>query len=267
MTGGTMHKLQPGQRSPVPDGLQEGRLVDLVHTPLEAVATYWLSLKKTLDQRKNGAFLAEEAKHARESFIKHLLNLLQSAFAPEDCRRLAAVKQRNLLRDLHRKLDLLAICLLGIADNENPQKVLIRIISKFSISPVFEKEVFDIAQQALRSLDNPKTRERFLLIDQSMKIEALIINMMVYSMYARRNDVRKIDLFSEYIRSYYFSEGMALIQDGFDHDFVKYRLILLRKEILADMENKMEMSLEMFLGIRKGTSYEDMFRIYDAFRL
>lgn len=241
--------------------------VDLVHTPLEAVASYWLSLKKTLDQRKNGAFLTEEARHAAEPFIKHLLNLLQSGFSDDDCHRLAAVKQRNLLRDLHRKLDLLAICLLGISDNENPQKVLIRIISKFPISPVFEKEVFEIAQQALVGLDNPKTRERFLVIDQSMKIEALIINMMVYSMFARRNDLKKMEVFSDYIRSYYFSEGMALIQDGFEHDFVKYRLILLRKEILADMENKMEMSLEMCLGIRKGVTYEDMFRIYDAFRL
>ena len=243
------------------------RIVDLVHTPLEAVATYWLSLKKGLDQRKNGYFLTEEAKHVSEPYIKHLLSLLQSGFNPEDCRRLAEIKQRNLLRDQHRKLDLLAICLLGIADNENPQKVLIRIISKFSISPILEREVFEIAQQALQGLDNPKTRERFLVIDQSMKIEALIINMMVYSMFARRNDLRKMQLFSEHIRSYYFSEGMALIQDGFEHDFVKHRLILLRKEILADMENKMDMSREMSLGLRKGVAYEDMIRIYRSFTL
>ncbi len=246
---------------------QSSRIFDLVHTPLEAVAAYWLSLKKTLDHHKNGRFLVGESKQVSEPFTRHLLSLLQSGFSPEDGTRLAAVKQRNLLRDLHRKLDLLAICLLGIAGNENPQKVLIRIISKFSISPIFEKEVFEIAQQALNSLDNPKTREKFLLIDQSMKTEALIINMMVYSMYARRNDHKKMQSFSEYIRSYYFSEGMALIQDGFEHDFVKYRLILLRKEILADMENKMEMSREMFLGIRKGIAYEDMFKIYNSFTL
>ncbi|WP_459936349.1 hypothetical protein [Desulfonatronum parangueonense] len=246
---------------------QSSRIVDLVHTPLEAVAAYWLSLKKALDRHKNGRFLEEEARHAAEPFIRHLLSLLQSGFSTEDCRRLATVKQRNLLRDLHRKLDLLAICLLGIAGNENPQKVLIRIISKFSISPIFEKEVFEIAQQALQNLDKPKTREKFLLIDQAMKIEALIINMMVYSMYARRNDHKKMQLFSEYIRSYYFSEGMALIQDGFEHDFVKYRLILLRKEILADMENKMEMSLEMFFGMRNGVSYGDMFKIYNSFTI
>lgn len=246
---------------------QSVRNLDLVHTPLEAVAAYWLSLKKTLDQRKSAGFLVEEGRQMSEPYIKHLLNLLQSGFSPEDCTRLATVKQRNLLRDLHRKLDLLAICLLGIAGNENPQKVLIRIISKFAISPIFEKEVFEIAQQALQNLENPKTREKFLLIDQAMKIEALIINMMVYSMYARRNDHKKMMLFSEYIRSYYFSEGMALIQDGFEHDFVKYRLILLRKEILADMENKMEMSLEMFLGIRKDIAYDDMLKIYQSFTL
>ncbi len=262
-----MSETLAGTSPTVQGSRQDGRLVDLVHAPLEAVAAYWLSLKKTLDQRKNGKFLSEEAKHAAEPFVRHLLNLLLSGFSPEDCQRLAGIKQRNLLRDLHRKLDLLAICLLGIAGNENPQKVLIRIISKFSISPIFEKEVFEIAQQAIMGLDNPKTRERFLLIDQAMKIEALIINMMVYSMFARRNDLKKMEAFSEYIRSYYFSEGMALIQDGFEHDFVKHRLILLRKEILADMENKMEMSVEMFLGIRKGIAYEDLFRIYDSFKL
>lgn len=252
---------------PVQDQMQGGHLFDLVHAPLEAVAAYWLSLKKSLNLRKNGDLLAGEAKHAHEPFIKHLLNLLLSDFSLGDCRRLAAIKQRNLLRDLHRKLDLLAICLLGIADNENPQKVLIRIISKFSISPILEKEVFDIAQQALQGLDNPKTRERFLLIDHAMKIEAMIINMMVYSMFARRNNLKKVELFREYIRSYYFSEGMALIQDGFEHDFVKYRLILLRKEILADMENKMEMSVEMLCAIRTGVSYEDMLRISESFTL
>lgn len=246
---------------------QGDRVADLVHAPLEAVAAYWLSLKKTLDQRRNGQFLTEESKYVSEPFIKHLLSLLHSGFAPEDCLRLAKVKQRNLLRDLHRKLDLLAICLLGMAGNENPQKVLVRIISKFAISPIFEKEVFEIAQQALLGLDNAQTREKFLLIDQSMKIEALIINMMVYSMFARRNDLKKLAIFSEYIRSYYFSEGMALIQDGFDQDFVKHRLILLRKEIIADMENKMEMSVEMFLGIRNNLAYEDMYKIYNSFKL
>jgi len=247
--------------------IHDGRVADLVHAPLEAVAAYWLSLKKTLNERRNERFLAEEAKHVSEPFIRHLLQLLNSDLSPEDCARLAGVKQKNLLRDLHRKLDLLAICLLGIGGKENPQKVLIRIISKFPISPIFEKEVFDIAQQALQNMDNPKTRKKFLLIDQSMKIEALIINMMVYSMYARRNDMKKMEMFSEYIRSYYFSEGLALIRDGFDQDFIKHRLILLRKEILADMENKMEMSVEMFLGIRKGMAYEDLFTIYNSFTL
>lgn len=258
--------MLPDQSRNIPS-IQDGRVTDLVHAPLEAVAAYWLSLKKALDERKNGRFLVEEARHVSEPFIKHLLNLLDSGLTPEDCFRLAGVKQRNLLRDLHRKLDLLAICLLGIGGKENPQKVLIRIISRFPISPVFEKEVFDIAQQALQNMDKPKTREKFLLIDQSMKIEALIINMMVYSMYARRNDLKKLEIFSDYIRSYYFAEGMALIQDGFEQDFIKHRLILLRKEILADMENKMEMSVEMFLGIRKRMTYEDVFKIYHSFTL
>lgn len=258
--------MLPGQNKKIPS-VQEGRVTDLVHAPLEAVAAYWLSLKKTLDEHKNGRFLVEEAKHVSEPFIKHLLHLLLSSLNAEDCVRLAKIKERNLLRDLHRKLDLLAICLLGISGNENPQKVLIRIISKFPISPIFEKEVFDIAQQALQSLDQDKTREKFLVIDQSMKIEALIINMMVYSMFARRNDLEKLERFSDYIRSYYFAEGMDLIRDGFELDFVKHRLILLRKEILADMENKMEMSLEMCLGIRKNIVYEDLFRIYNSFTL
>jgi hypothetical protein len=247
--------------------VHDGRVTDLVHAPLESVAAYWLSLKRTLNERRDERFLVEEAQHASEPFIKHLLQLFNSGLSPEDCARLAGIKQRNLLRDLQRKLDLLAICLLGISGKENPQKVLIRIISKFPISPIFEKEVFDIAQQALQNIDNPKTREKFLLIDLSMKIEALIINMMVYSMYARRNDLKKMQMFAEYVRSYYFSEGMALIHDGFEQDFIKHRLLLLRKEILADMENKMEMSVEMFLGIRKGMAYDDLFKIFKSFTL
>ncbi len=240
---------------------------DLMEMPLEGVAAFWLSVKKTMDSKNKGdEFLLEEAKHTREPHIRFLLELAASSFSPARCEELSLVRKKNILAELHRKYVLMAIGLLGIVSKENPQKVMIRFLSKFHIAPIFEKQVFEVAQVMLKNLDNAElNKTKFLNIDHKLKIEALIINLIFYCMLARRNGPEHLLEFQEFISSQYFKDGLALICDGFDYDFVKYRLNLVKKEILESMEMKMDLSMRMMSAIKSGTPFGDLYLIAKAF--
>ncbi len=240
---------------------------DLMEMPLEGVAAFWLSVKKTMDSKKKGdEFLLEEAKHTQEPHVRFLLELAASSFAPQRCEELAQVRKKNILAELHRKYVLMAIGLLGIVSKENPQKVMIRFLSKFHIAPIFEKQVFEVAQVMLKNLDNADlNKSKFLNIDHKLKIEALIINLIFYCMLARRSGVEHLLEFQEYISSQYFKDGLALICDGFDYDFVKFRLNLVKKEILEAMEMKMDLSMHMMSAIKSGTPFGDLYLIAKAY--
>lgn len=247
--------------------LSDPKEFDLMEMPLEGVAAYWLSVKKTLDaKKKNDGFLQEEARHTREPHIRFLLELTASSFAPERCEALASIRKKNILDELHRKYVLMAIGLLGIVSKENPQKVMIRFLSKFHIAPIFEKQVFEVAQVMLQNLDNAElNKAKFLNIDHKLKIEALIINLIFYCMLARRNGVNSLLEYQEYIVSQYFKDGLTLICDGFDYDFVKFRLNLVKKEILETMELKMDLSMQMMSATKSGVPFHDLYLIAKAY--
>ncbi len=240
---------------------------DILQMPLEGVAAFWLSVKKTLETKKNGeTFILDEAKHTREPFIKFLLELASSSFTADKCETLANIRKKNVLADLHRKYILMAIGLLGIVSNENPQKVMVRFLSKFHIAPIFEKQVFDTAQIILKNIDNPElNKKRFLNIDHKMKIAAMIINLVFYCMLARRGGPQLLQNYQEFISSQYYTDGLQLICDGFDYDFVKYRLNLVKKEILDDTERKMDLSIFMMSSIKLGTPFNDLYLIAKTF--
>ncbi|WP_462324442.1 hypothetical protein [Desulfoplanes sp.] len=241
---------------------------DMVDMPVEGVAAYWLSLKKVLLEKKNSELLLTEAAHTKEIFVRHVLELCSSTLDPGSIRRFAKAKKEVLLGDLHRKFVLLAIALLGIADNENPQKVMVRFLSKFAISPVFEKQVFEVAQLIISNLDNGSfNRKKFMSLHIRMKPEALLIVLVVYCMLVRRKGVAGLDPFVEYIRNSYFLEGLNLIRDGFDKDFVKYRLNLQKKVILEESEWKMDMSTELGVALTEHVSYDDMYLIAKSYML
>ncbi|WP_045212164.1 hypothetical protein [Desulfonatronovibrio magnus] len=231
---------------------------DLLEMPVEAVMAYWLSIKKVLDT-KGQAFLSTERDNTTEPFVHHLLGLLLSSLGPEKLERFGGIKKQSILRDFQRKFILMSISILGMSTNENPQKVLIRIISKFPISPIYERQVFDAAATVLKKMDEGSlNKDKFLNIDHRMKIESLIINLIIYNMLARRLGKRELGEYVQHIRSFYFVEGLSLIIDGFDYDFIKHRLNLQKKEILDLTESKMDMSLHMCSGIKSGLSYNDL---------
>lgn len=231
---------------------------DLLEMPVEAVLAYWLSIKKVI-QSKGYDFLREERENTSEPFVRHILGLLQSSLSPEMVEKFGLIKKQAIIRDLQRKFILMSISILGMATSENPQKVLIRIISKFPISPIYEKQVFDAAATVLKKMDEGSlNRDKFLNIDHRMKIESLIINLIIYNMLARRQGNRELGEFISHIRSFYFAEGLSLIIDGFDYDFIKHRMKLQKEEILNLTESKMDMSLYLCSGIKSGLSYDDL---------
>ncbi|MFO7727796.1 MAG: hypothetical protein R6X11_05665 [Desulfonatronovibrio sp.] len=231
---------------------------DLLEMPVEAVLAYWLSIKKVLET-KGQPFLRQERQNTTEPYVSHLLGLLQSSLSSEKMERFGLIKKQAILRDFQRKFILMSISLLGMATNENPQKVLLRIISKFPISPIYEKQVFEAAAAVLKKMDEGSlNRDKFFNIDHRMKMESLILNLIIYNMLSRRLGKRELGDFVENIRSFYFAEGISLIIDGFDYDFIKHRLILQKKEIMDLTESKMDMSLFMCSGIKSGLSYDDL---------
>jgi len=238
--------------------------LDLLEIPVEGVAAYWLSLKKVLKSRKNARMLQQEAKNTTEPYIRHILELVSSSFHDDQIRRFGEIKKDTIIKDLKRKMILISIGLLGIADNENPQQVLVRIISKFPISPVAEKQIFQEAQNYLEKSDSGNF---YVDIDHRMRIETLISHLIFYCMYSRRKGKEACRGFIKNTRSLYFSEGMNLILDGFDQDFIKYRLNLQQEEILYETERKMDMSMDMSLGIKNNIPYEDLFKIANSYLL
>jgi hypothetical protein len=240
---------------------------DILEMPLEGVAAFWLSVKKTMEAKKIPAnFLVEEARHTKESYIKFLLELAASSLSPERCEHLAQVRKSNILAELQRKYVLMAIGLLGIVSNENPQKVMIRFLSKFHIAPIFEKQVFEVAQVMLKNLDNTDlNKAKFLNVDHKLKIEALLITLIFYCMLARRGGPQALLKYEEFITSAYFKDGLHLICDGFDYDFVKYRLNLVKKEILTDTDMKMDLSISMMFALKSQVPFSDLYLVAKAY--
>jgi hypothetical protein len=242
--------------------IQDFQDLDLVEIPMEGVAAYWLSLKKVQKGKLNPKLIQKEADYTSEPYIKYLLQLMLTQFPEEKLERYASIKKESLSRDLQRKLTLISIGALGISAQENPQQVLVRIISKFSISPIEEKKIFQIAQGLLQSTDQDLKAAD---VDHRLQIDKLISNLIFYCMLCRRQGKEACQPFMDRIRSFYFREGLQLILDGFDQDFIKYRLTLQKNEIIHETRRKMDLSKEMLLGLKSNYSYEDLFRIANAF--
>ena len=241
---------------------------DIVEMPIEGVVAYWLSLKKILGNKKNNTLLEQEIKNTSEPYVKHLLELLNTSLKPEQIARFAAIKKKTILKDLQRKLILMSISILGMSTNENPQKVLLRIISKFPISPIYEQQVFEAAQTIVNNLNQKNlNKDKFFNIDHRLKIESLIINLIIYNMLARRKNHQELTKFLPYIRSFYFAEGLSLIIDGLDYDFIKYRLNLQKKEILEHSETKMDLSADLCVGIKSNLAYAELQTIAKSYLL
>ncbi|MBU1248478.1 MAG: hypothetical protein KKB70_07260 [Proteobacteria bacterium] len=240
--------------------------LDILEMPFDALAAYWLSLKKLTDAKKGKGVLAEEATGTEEPFIRHLLEVVFSGLEISVVRRLAEVRRDELLHAYQQKIEIMRLALFAIASSENPRVTLVRMNSKYAEPPMEEKQAFEMARAMGDALADPSTDKAILLdVDHKMTPDRLLVKLMFYVIHARHKGKTELAPFLKFAGSPYFTEGLALCIDGFEADFLAYHLESIRDETLRLIRLKMDMSLEMALSIRKKYSYDDIWRVARSF--
>jgi hypothetical protein len=239
---------------------------DILEMPLEGLAAYWLSVKKLLDSKKNRNVLADEAAHTREPFIHHLLTATLSRLSESRVQRLARGRQASLLKDYGRKLDLMRATLVSMAGRDHPRLTYVRMIAHYPTAPIAEKRAFEMVQGLVDSLaDEASDRDALLGVDHKFKPEQLMVKLLFYATRGRQGSAKTLEPYLRHVKSDFFSEGLTLFIDGFDADFIADHLATLRRNVLADVETKMEMALEMCLGIKAKLTYDEVFTIAKSY--
>ncbi len=251
-------------------GMEMQRDIDIVEIPLEGVAAYWLSLKKLVDGKRSFKLLEEEAAYTSEPYIKYLLDIVFSLDNEHTAARLASIKRDVLLTVLCRKLDLMRMALLDVATGENPRKTLAKMTAQYANPPLNEENAFRLAQELVQhASSNGSSKDAgnvaYYNVDHKLKDDRLMVALLFYQLWSRREGKMACQPFLEHIRSSFFCDGLALVIDGFDAPFIRKRLRTHRDVILAETRVKMDMCLELSLTIRQKTLYEDVFRVARAF--
>lgn len=235
---------------------------DIVEIPLEGVAAYWLSIKKLVEGKRNFKMLVDEASYTTEPFIKFLLECINADTPEERTLQLASVKRDCMLNDLARKFDLMRMALLDMATAENPRKTLAKMTAQYATAPLNEEKAFAYAQELVQNAgDSLAEKGKFYNVDHRMRDDRLMVTLLFYVIWSRREGKIGCEHFLEFINSNYFTDGLALVIDGFDAPFVRKRLQVHKGAILAETRLKMEMSAEMCIAVRHKLPYDDVFRI------
>lgn len=253
--------------TPNPNGGQSaaGEL-DILEMPVEALAAYWLSIKKLLDAKRDRALLSTEMENTGERFIRHLLDAASSGLEPELLRRLSRAKAGVLLAEARRRFEMMRLALCGVAQGENPRLIYIRISGLMGGPPATEKRAFELAY-GLMSAAGEKNADlpALLRADHKQKDDRLAVKLLFYALAARRNGKQSLNEYLPHLPEGYFAEGLSLAADGFDAEFVSRHMAALRDAILGQARRKMDMATEMCLAIRAQLSYDDVFRVARAF--
>jgi hypothetical protein len=242
--------------------MQKPQELDILEMPVEGLAAYWLSIKKIMDARKGRDILDEEIAATSEPYILHLLETVFSALDIPLVRRLAQTKRDILIDDYRTKIDLMRLAIYAVASGENPRITLVRMDSKFAHPLMTEDRAFDMATAMFDAL-KPKGVDLDILlsVDHKLKADRLLVKLLFFVMYARREGRQNLDRFIPHLGSRFFSEGVSLAIDNFEADFLANHLENIRDRVMVETGRKMDMALEMALAIRTKTAYDDIFRI------
>ena len=249
--------------------METNRDLDILEMPLDGLAAYWLSLKKLWDSKKGSKKVIEdEAAHTPEPYIAYLLSTVFSDLPEHVVRKLARIKRETFVADWRRKIELMRIALYAVAAGENPRITLIRMDSRFHAPPMDERKAFDLAGGVFAAIKETSA-DLPTLLDVSHKHghDRLVVKLLFYVIHARREGKQSLAPFIQFIRSPYFAEGLSLVVDGFDADFLANHLDRVRNEALNDARRKMRMSQDLALGIRDKLAYADLMRMAQAYLL
>ncbi len=240
--------------------------MDILEMPLEALAAYWLSIKKLLDAKKDRSFLAAEAENTTEPYIRHLLDTAQSELAPELARDLARAKRAVLLTEFRRRMEMIRRALTGIAASENPRLTLLGLNALAGTAPFHEPRTFELANALMATVSGKDADLPTLLgVDHKLKDDRLVVKLLFYAICTRRSGKKALNEFLPHLRAGYFAEGLSLCADSFEADFVGRHLAAIRDTALLATRRKMDMAAQMCLAIRAGLSYDDVFRVARAY--
>ncbi len=246
--------------------MEKPQKLDILEMPSEGLAAYWLSIKKILDSKKGRAIIDDEMAHTDEPFIRHLLETVFSSFSRTMVRRLSQVKKEIQLEDYGRKIDLMRIAAYAIASGENPRRTLVRMDSKFAAPLIAEDKALDMATAMFAAIKPQGVNLDILLsVDHKITADRLLVKLLFFVMYARREGKQNLDRFLPHFDSRFFSEGISLAIDNFEADFLAYHLKSMRDNTIRETERKMDMALELALAIRDKQTYDAVFRIARAY--
>jgi len=246
--------------------MEKPQELDILEMPEEGLAAYWLSIKKILDAKKGRAILDEEIAGTDEPFILHLLETAFSSLDVARVRSLTLARKDILLDDCRTKIDLMRLAVYAIASGENPRVTLVRMDSKFAHPLMTEDRAFDMATAMFDAIRPAGVDLNTLLsVDHKLQADRLLVKLLFFVMFARREGKESLGKFIPHLGSRFFSEGVSLAMDNFEADFLANHLENIRDRVVARTGRKMDMALEMALGIREKLAYDDIFRIARAY--
>lgn len=242
--------------------------MDILEMPVEALAAYWLSIKKLLDAKKDLSLLAVEAENTSEPFVRHLLDTAQAGFEPELALTLAKAKRGVILSEFRRRMEMMRRALTGLAASENPRLTLLGLNALVSASPFHETRTFELATALMTTVAQKDADLPTLLgVDHKLKDDRLVVKLLFYAISTRRSGKQSLNDLLPHLGAGFFAEGLSLCADGFEAEFVARHLASIRDAALLATRRKMDMATQLCLAIKAGLSYDDVFRVARAYML
>lgn len=247
---------------------QEQTQLDLVTIPPAGYAAYWLSMKRLTDARRGPEALAEELRLVAEPYTRMLLQAATSSLGDELVRTMAASKARALARDWRRKLTLIRQAACAVAVGENPARTLITLSGAFGSPVLDESRTMEQAQGLIETMRaGDLDLGVFPDISHSTRPEELILKLLFFALWARRQGRTGLSDFLGGASFPYLADALRLCIDGLDEPFIRRRLDAQARELLVEARAKMRMGLELALALKNRRPYEETLGLARSFLL
>jgi len=240
--------------------------INLLEMPMEGIAAYWLSLKKIMGTKVVPKVLQDEAEKTEEPYIRYLLDTCFTSIPESEVRRLGWIRRESTLNDLRLKMALMREALLSIAAAGNPRKALLRMGAYLPEPSLSEEQITKMALDMVRLAE--KSKDNYVVtVDASLPAEQLVLKLMFYVLWARREGKAGLEPMAENGRCRFFNQGLGMVMDGFERSVILSCLEIAEAERLGAATLKMNLALDMALALRAKMSYDDMFKVARAYML
>lgn len=237
---------------------QAGTNCTFLYKPIDGVAAYWLALRKLLGNSRNMKPLEEEARFVSEPFVRHLLDMLLTQLPSSRCRDLGEACGKSELDRLSRQLDLIRIAVMDMATGENPLRTLARISARLPVPLNDPEQALESAQARVADALKAALPQEAYRVDHFQNDEALAVTLLFYATLCRRHGKAACRPFLPQTESLFFTDALSLVVDGFDAPFVRKWMKRFKTTVIADMERKMALSIDMCAAIQERVSFEEM---------